>query len=246
MTPEEKTEGIEDSEEGVNHEVVNDVPKEETTTEGTTVEESKDTEERKEEESGDETVEDESKDGGSEEDKALEEYIKLKRKKKEEEEVSEEAKEEEEVEIVDEEEDEKGYRVKLKPELDDETKKALKLREQQKKKQPAFRRQEWFRYKRLGESWRRPKGLHSKMRKNLKYRSPRARVGYRKVKAARGLHPSGFEDVLVHNLKELQEVNPKTQAARIGRTVGNRKRKDLQEYAKEKNIRILNWKEVEQ
>ncbi|MEM0150582.1 MAG: eL32 family ribosomal protein, partial [Thermoplasmata archaeon] len=31
------------------------------------------------------------------------------------------------------------------------------------RKRPLFRRQEWFRYKKLGEAWRRPKGKHSKM-----------------------------------------------------------------------------------
>jgi len=187
----------------------------------------------------------------SEIDDQLEEYIKLKRKKKKakkakepEEEEEKEAESEEEVEIVEEEEGKAGYVVKLKPELDDETKSALRLREKQKKQQPAFRRQEWFRYKRLGESWRRPRGLHSKMRRNKKYRPPLVRVGYRKVKAARGLHPSGFEDILVYNLKELQALDPKTQAARIGGSVGDRKRKELQDYAEEHKIRVLNWKEV--
>ena len=145
------------------------------------------------------------------------------------------------MEIVEGEEGKAGYVVKLKPKLDDETKSALRLREKQKKQQPAFRRQEWFRYKRLGESWRKPRGLHSKMRRNKKYRPPRVRVGYRKVKAVRGLHPSGFEDILVYNLKELQVLDPKTQAARIGGGVGYRKRKKLQDYAEENNIRVLNW-----
>ena len=79
------------------------------------------------------------------------------------------------------------------------------------------------------------------MRRNKKYRPPRVRVGYRKVKAVRGLHPSGFEDILVYNLKELQVLDPKTQAARIGGSVGYRKRKKLQDYAEENNIRVLNW-----
>jgi len=182
----------------------------------------------------------------SEIDQQLEEYIKLKRKKKAKKEEEKEVEaEKEEVEIVEEEEQEAiGYTVKLKPELDDETREALKLREKQRKSQPSFKRQEWFRYKRLGENWRRPRGLHSKARRNMKYRPPRARVGYRKVKLARGLHPSGFEDILVFNLKELQALDPKTQAARIGGSVGDRKRKELQEYAEEHNIRVLNRKEA--
>ncbi|MGY8691735.1 MAG: SAP domain-containing protein, partial [Candidatus Poseidoniales archaeon] len=39
------------------------------------------------------------------------------------------------------------HTARQKPVLDDETKANLKIRSMQKKKQPAFRRQEWFRYK---------------------------------------------------------------------------------------------------
>ncbi len=81
--------------------------------------------------------------------------------------------------------------ARQKPKLDAETKEALAIRKAQSKKQPAFKRQEWFRYRRLSKTgYRKPKGKDSKMRKNRKYRSPMARVGYGKVAAARGLHPS--------------------------------------------------------
>ena len=115
------------------------------------------------------------------------------------------------------------HTARQKPVLDDSTKEALKKRSEQKKKQPKFRRQEWFRYRRLSKTgYRKPKGDDSSMRKNRKYRSPMARVGYGKIAAARGLHPSGFEDVLVHNAGELDGLDPETQAVRIGSSVGNR------------------------
>lgn len=144
--------------------------------------------------------------------------------------------EEEEIEIVEEE----AVRPKIKPVLDDETKMLLKLRERQKRKRPAFRRQEWFRYKKLGKSWRKPRGLHSKMRKGLKYRPKMVSVGYRSPRKARGLHPSGFRDALIHNVKELEVLDPKTQAARIGHSVGTRKRVEIEARADEIGIRILN------
>ena len=60
------------------------------------------------------------------------------------------------------------HTARQKPVLDEETAKALAFRAQQKKKQPAFRRQEWYRYKRLSRSsWRKPNGLQSKMRLKL-------------------------------------------------------------------------------
>ena len=144
--------------------------------------------------------------------------------------------EEEDIEIIEEE----AVRPKIKPVLDDETKMLLKVRERQKRKRPAFRRQEWFRYKKLGKSWRKPRGLHSKMRKGLKYRPKMVSVGYRSPRKARGLHPSGFRDALIHNVKELEVLDPKTQAARIGHSVGTRKRVEIEARADEIGIRILN------
>lgn len=144
--------------------------------------------------------------------------------------------EEEEIEIIEEE----AVRPKIKPVLDDETKMLLKVREKQKRKRPAFRRQEWFRYKKLGKSWRKPRGLHSKTRKGLKYRPKMVSIGYRSPRKVRGLHPSGFRDALIHNVKELEVLDPKTQAARIGHSVGSRKRVEIEARADEIGIRILN------
>ncbi|MFQ6106696.1 MAG: 50S ribosomal protein L32e [Thermoplasmata archaeon] len=143
---------------------------------------------------------------------------------------------EEEIEIVEEE----AARPKLKPVLDDETKKSLALRKRQRSKRPKFRRQEWFRYGRLGDSWRRPRGLHSKMRRGLKYRPKMVSIGYRSPRKARGLHPSGFEEIVIHNKRELEALDPKKQAARIGHSVGTRKRVEIESRADEIGIRILN------
>lgn len=131
--------------------------------------------------------------------------------------------------------------ARQKPELDDATKESLNMRKAQYKKQPAFRRQEWYRYKRLARTgWRKPKGMDSKQRKNMRWRTPMARVGYGKVADVRGLHPSGFSEVMVHRPDDLDEIDPKTEAARIGKTVGNRKRALIHEKADELGIRVLN------
>ena len=138
--------------------------------------------------------------------------------------------------------DEEYFHVaKQKPVLDDATKSALEARKAQRKNQPKFRRQEWFRYRRLSRTgWRKPNGLQSSQRLNRKYRSPMARVGYGKVAAARDLHPSGFEEVLVHRPEDLDGIDPSVQAARVGGTVGGRKRVLIHERADELGIRVLN------
>jgi len=138
------------------------------------------------------------------------------------------------------------HTARQKPVLDESTKSALKMRSDQSRKQPAFRRQEWFRYRRLSKTgYRKPKGKDSKMRKNLKYRPPMARVGYGKVAAARGLHPSGFEEVMVHKADQLDGLDPEKQAVRIGSSVGNRKRSRIHDRADELGLRILNRRQIE-
>jgi len=141
----------------------------------------------------------------------------------------------------DEEEEEYFHVAKQKPVLDEATKNALDARKAQKKVQPKFRRQEWFRYRRLARTgWRKPKGYQSSQRLNRKYRSPMARVGYGKIASARNLHPSGFEEVLVHRPEDLDDIDPAVQAARVGGTVGGRKRVLIHERADELGIRVLN------
>ena len=138
-------------------------------------------------------------------------------------------------------EEEYFHVAKQKPVLDEATQAALDARKAQKKVQPQFRRQEWFRYRRLKRTgWRKPKGYQSSQRMNRKYRRPMARVGYGKVASVRNLHPSGFEEVLVHRPEDLDGIDPAVQAARVGSTVGGRKRVLIHERADELGIRVLN------
>ncbi|MDG6218644.1 MAG: 50S ribosomal protein L32e [Candidatus Thermoplasmatota archaeon] len=133
-----------------------------------------------------------------------------------------------------------GYVVKKKPTLTKELFHDLSVRKEKKKKTPRFLREEWFRYKRISKNWRRPDGITSKMRINKKYRPSRVRVGFRGPKNVRGLHPSGFEEVLVYNVSDLESINAGVQAARIAGTVGTKKRVAIAEKAKELDIRLLN------
>ena len=88
--------------------------------------------------------------------------------------------------------------------------------------------------------WRKPKGIHSKMRRHMKRRSPMVDIGFRGPAAARALHPSGFEEVMVYNVDGLEGIDPKKQAVRIGGTVGTKKRMAIEDRADELGIRVLN------
>ncbi len=172
--------------------------------------------------------------------------------------VEEDSSEDEEADVIDDDdfdddddffedwdEEDEIHIARQKPELDEATNAALKLRKEQADSMPSFRRQEWFRYKRLSRTgWRRPKGLQSKLRLNKKYRGSRVRIGHRKIASVRGLHSSGFEEVLVHGPDELEELNPKTQAVRIGATVGNRRRLKIHSRADDLGLRILNRRDI--
>jgi len=117
--------------------------------------------------------------------------------------------------------------------------KLLSLRETVKRKKPVFNRQESWRFKRVKSSWRKPKGIDSKMRVKKKGWPKSVDVGYRTLKSVRGLHPSGFEEVLVHNVKALEGIKS-SQAVRISHTVGERKRADIVGRAEELKIVVLN------
>ncbi len=111
---------------------------------------------------------------------------------------------------------------------------------------PKFVRQESWRYIRLAENWRKPKGVDNKMRKQVSGVPPLVKVGYRGPKKARGLHPSGYKDKLIHNIRDLEKLDPKTDAARIGHSVGRRKRIDIVNKADALGIKVLNKGNVTQ
>lgn len=111
---------------------------------------------------------------------------------------------------------------------------------EQRRKRPEFVRQESWRYKRLDEAWRRPRGKDSRMRLQKSGAPPLVKVGYRGDRDFRGLHPSGFEEVLVSRPEDLEGIDPSRQAIRIAANVGRLKRIRIAEVAREKGIKILN------
>lgn len=109
-----------------------------------------------------------------------------------------------------------------------------------KRRKPKFIRPESWRYVRIKPNWRRPKGIDHKVRKEYKGWPARVKVGYGSPRVIRGLHPSGFREVLVYNVQDLLKLNPKIEAARIAHTVGTKKRIEIFEKAKELGVHVLN------
>ncbi|HJJ42589.1 MAG TPA: 50S ribosomal protein L32e [Methanocorpusculum sp.] len=120
-----------------------------------------------------------------------------------------------------------------------EIKKLIKARDAKKAK---FSRQCLQTKVKLEDTWRRPRGLHSKQRKDYLAKGEHPEAGFGSPRAVRGFHPSGYRDVLVFNVKELDEIDSATTAVRIGGSVGGVKRAAIQKKAEELGIKVLNRK----
>lgn len=126
-----------------------------------------------------------------------------------------------------------------------ERKRLMRVKKNISKKRPKFSKFESWRLVRVKDYWRRPTGIDNKMRQKRKGWPKSVKVGYRSPRAVRGLHPSGMEEVAVFNVGDLTIVDPETQVARIGGSVGARKRSAIVSEAENLGIRILNRGEIQ-
>lgn len=123
-------------------------------------------------------------------------------------------------------------------------KKLLELRKKLNAKRPRFTQAVHHKRKRLSSTrWRKPKGMHGKQRHQFHGKPANVKPGYRGPKAVRGLSRKGLEQVLIHNPAQLASIEPKTQAVIIGR-IGDKKRAAILAQCAEKNITILNVKDI--
>jgi large subunit ribosomal protein L32e len=109
-----------------------------------------------------------------------------------------------------------------------------------KRKAPRFKRQELWAQATLKDTWRRPKGRHSKMRVEERGRGKIPKPGYGSPAAVKGLNRHGFLELRVSNPKDLASLNPGTQSAVIASTVGGKKRLDILKKAQELGITVSN------
>jgi large subunit ribosomal protein L32e len=119
-------------------------------------------------------------------------------------------------------------------------KELLQARKKISDRRPNFVRQESWRYDRLADSWRKPKGKDNKMRRQLSGSPRLVKIGYRGPRKARGLHPSGYRDNIVFNVNDLTRLDSSKDAARIAHVVGQRKRLLILAEARAKGVKVLN------
>jgi large subunit ribosomal protein L32e len=114
----------------------------------------------------------------------------------------------------------------------------LRVRTRQKSKKPEFNFHDSHKKKRLATSWRKPRGLHNKLRQQIAAKGKLVRPGFGSPKAVRGYHPCGLPEILVNNVAELAAASGC--AVRIAAAVGKRKRLEIQAKAAEAGLKVLN------
>lgn len=119
-------------------------------------------------------------------------------------------------------------------------KRLMELRKKIDKKRPSFRRVESWRYKRVKDSWRKARGIDSKTRKKKKLGVKSPTIGYRGPKKVRGLHPSGYIEVIIYTFDDLKNLNKNKHALKISGKLGAKKRIALTDYCQRRGFKILN------
>ncbi len=111
------------------------------------------------------------------------------------------------------------------------------------RKKPKFVRQQSVKSK-LKSTWRKPKGLHSKLRLRKAGHGKVPRVGYSSPKSSKGLI-SGFKVAIIHSFRDLGNIDSKSEAILISKSVGKKKKVELLKKIKDLKIKVLNVKDID-
>ena len=124
-------------------------------------------------------------------------------------------------------------------------KRLMEIKSAMKKRRPSFKRQEFNKRIRLSRSsWRKPRGVDSKMREQRGGYRAIVKIGYRTPRKLRGRLSNGLIEVKVSTVKELNSMT-KDQIAVISRNIGNRRRLELLKEALKSKILISNFRNIE-
>ncbi|KAI9021208.1 ribosomal protein L32e [Hyaloraphidium curvatum] len=111
-----------------------------------------------------------------------------------------------------------------------------------KKRTKRFTRFHSDRFMRVGESWRKPKGIDNRVRRRFKGNLPMPKIGYGSNAKTRHLLPNGFKKFVIHSAKELDVLlmHNRVFAAEIAHNVSARNRVAIVEKAAQLNVKVTN------
>merc|ERR1712091_442484 len=111
-----------------------------------------------------------------------------------------------------------------------------------KKRVKRFKRHQSDLYVRVKDSWRRPKGIDSVVRRKFKGKVLMPNIGYGSNKKTRHVLPSGFKKFLVNNVADLELLlmYNRTYAAEVAHSVSKKTREAILERAKVLDVKVTN------
>eukprot|EP01088_Endostelium_zonatum_P022046 TRINITY_DN9118_c0_g1_i1.p1 TRINITY_DN9118_c0_g1~~TRINITY_DN9118_c0_g1_i1.p1 ORF type:complete len:134 (-),score=16.94 TRINITY_DN9118_c0_g1_i1:61-462(-) len=120
--------------------------------------------------------------------------------------------------------------------------KPLNTRVKVKKHPNRFRRHQWDRYHGLPTSWRKPRGIDSRVRRKFKGQQEMVKIGYRTNRKTRHLLQNGFYKFQVHNVRDLELLlmHNRKYAAEIAHSVSSKTRKLIVERASQLDVKVTN------
>lgn len=121
--------------------------------------------------------------------------------------------------------------------------KLLQLKKKMNQSRPTFTRTDAGQKKKLNFKWRRPKGIHNKLKHQKKGHKAIVKIGYKNPAIVRDLDLKGRKIIVVNNIKDLQSIDKKNEAIQIGANVGKRKKLEMIKNALKEKITILNLKD---
>merc|ERR1711977_183068 len=111
-----------------------------------------------------------------------------------------------------------------------------------KKKTNKFKRHQSDIHARVDESWRRPKGIDSRVRRKFKGKVLMPNIGYGSNKKTRHMLPDGFKKFVINNVSDLEllMMYNRTYAAEVASSVSRKTREAILERAKVLDIKVTN------
>ncbi len=114
-----------------------------------------------------------------------------------------------------------------------------------------FHRREFHKRKKLSMAWRKPKGMHSKVRRKEKKTFKMPDPSFMKPKNQRFKHPSGLEQIIINSKKQFKKIIEEKKDTLnnyifvLNSKLSKKTIKEILENALKLKIRIANTKKIE-